>query len=618
MLDQLRQGAQGWVSKLLMAVLVLSFAIWGIGGFQGYHADRLASVGNAEVTVREFSRFYEQARRNSQESGREVNPEQVLSAVMTNAALDDAASEYGLGVSNDRVATEIAKNPAFQNTDGTFDRQRFAAILDNAGMNRDDFVHDVKRQLVRGQIADTVGAGLEVPQPLVAALYRLQNEERSVSFVVVDASAIQPVGAPGNADLQAYFDANKDRFRAPEYRKLGLLTLDPTKIADPASIKDEDVSAEYDRRKESLTQPERRRVEQIRFDTADAATAAFKTIEGGKTFAEAATAGGKEVTDLGVKTKAEMIDPAVAEVAFKAEVNKPMLATEGALEPSIVMVTSIEPETVTSLADAAPNIRQELAVRAARESAHDLYDKVEDERAGGATLEEAAAKLKLPYRVIDAVSADLKSPDGKPVEDIDNGAAVVKEAFESDVGVENSPVRGTGDSWVFFDVLESTPARDRTLDEVRADVVAAWTGKETQDRIAKLADSLFDRLKAGASLESVGAEVKKPVMTAEGLKRNGANPNLTENAISQAFAGPEGHVANADGVGDARILLKVDKVSAPAFFADAADSKQIQQQISQALRNDLLSTYNRQLLSSRPTSINDVAFRQLTGQAQTQ
>src|SRR4051794_29312459 len=63
MLDQLRQGAQGWVSKLLMAVLVLSFAIWGIGGFNGYHADRLASVGNAEVSVQEFSRLYEQARR---------------------------------------------------------------------------------------------------------------------------------------------------------------------------------------------------------------------------------------------------------------------------------------------------------------------------------------------------------------------------------------------------------------------------------------------------------------------------------------------------------------------------------------------------------------------------
>ena len=46
MLDQLRQGAQGWVSKLLMGLLVLSFAIWGIGGFQGYHADHAGAVGN--------------------------------------------------------------------------------------------------------------------------------------------------------------------------------------------------------------------------------------------------------------------------------------------------------------------------------------------------------------------------------------------------------------------------------------------------------------------------------------------------------------------------------------------------------------------------------------------
>ena len=64
-------------------------------------------------------------------------------------------------------------------------------------------------------------------------------------------------------------------------------------------------------------------------------------------------------------------------------------------------------------------------------------------------------------------------------------------------------MRGTGESWVFFDVLDTTPARDRTLDEVRADVVAAWTAKETEDRITKLGDSLFDRLKTGASLESL-------------------------------------------------------------------------------------------------------------------
>jgi len=341
-------------------------------------------------------------------------------------------------------------------------------------------------------------------------------------------------------------------------------------------------------------------------------------MQAGEAFDVVATATKKEVTDLGVKTKAEVLDPAVAEAAFKAEANKPVLVTEGALQPSVALVTSIEPETVTSLAEATPEIRKDLAVQAASDKAPDLYDKIEDERAGGATLEEAAAKLKLPYRVIDAISADLKAPDGKLVEGIDNGAAVMKEAFESDVGVENSAVRGSGESWTFFEVLGITPARDRTLDEVHKDVVAAWTAAETQKRIGELADSLFTKLKGGATLASLATEINKQVQTLEGVKRNASMPPLTENAVNQAFAGPEGHVANAEGDGNAHILLKVDKVTAPAFFADAADSKAIQEQVSQALRNDLLTTYNRQLLASRSTTINDAAYRQITGQSQTQ
>ena len=94
MLDQLRQGAQGWVSKLLMALADPQLRDLGhFGGFQGYQADRLASVGDAEVTVRDFSRVYDQARRNAQQQGRQVNPDQVLQAVMLNAALDDAAGQ---------------------------------------------------------------------------------------------------------------------------------------------------------------------------------------------------------------------------------------------------------------------------------------------------------------------------------------------------------------------------------------------------------------------------------------------------------------------------------------------------------------------------------------------
>ena len=184
-----------------------------------------------------------------------------------------------------------------------------------------------------------------------------------------------------------------------------------------------------------------------------------------------------------------MLDPAVAEAAFKAEVNKPVLVTEGALQPSIVH-GHLDRAGIGAFAcrgGSAASARISPSAPRAR-ARDDLYDQVEDERAGGATLEEAAAKLKLPYRVD---RRDLGRSEGARTASWSRtsttAAAVVKEAFESDVGVENSPVRGVGESWVFFDVLEIIPARDRTLDEVRDEVVAAWTdeGDRRPDRQAR-------------------------------------------------------------------------------------------------------------------------------------
>jgi peptidyl-prolyl cis-trans isomerase D len=102
------------------------------------------------------------------------------------------------------------------------------------------------------------------------------------------------------------------------------------------------------------------------------------------------------------------------------------------------------------------------------------------------------------------------------------------------------------------------------------------------------------------------------------VKRNVPAAGLSANAVNQAFAGPEGHVAAAEGSGTDRILLQVDRVIAPAFFPEAADAAAIREQLGEALKNDLLVTYNRQLLDTRTTSVNSAVYQQLTGQQQTQ
>ena len=111
MLDTLRQGAQSWVSKLLMGILVISFGIWGIAGsVQGYGTSTVATVGGESVTVPEFARAQEQYQRSAQASGREVNPDQVLQQLLLGAALDDEARGFNLGISDDRIAREAVES----------------------------------------------------------------------------------------------------------------------------------------------------------------------------------------------------------------------------------------------------------------------------------------------------------------------------------------------------------------------------------------------------------------------------------------------------------------------------------------------------------------------------
>ena len=613
MLDRLRQGAQGWVSKLLMLLLVLSFGIWGVSGqLSGYGAGTVATVGDQEITVPEFARAQERLQR----AGQQAAPEQVLNQLIMTAALDDAAQSVNLGVSDDTVAKRIAADPTFQGQGGSFDRDRFTALLQNAGMDTNDYVLDVRQQTIRGQIASSVGAGVGVPQPLVEALYRFQNEERALSYVVVDQAAIEPVGQPDDAALQGFFEANQERFRAPEYRRLAFVTLDPAALAKPETVTEEEIAAEYQRRLPTLTRPERRRIEQVRFESREAAEQALASLAGGSDLGPVAQSRGLALADLdqGLKTQAEFLDPAVAQTAFAAQPNVVVPVLEGAIEPSLIKVTAVEPGSVTPLAEIAPRLRDEIAGRKARDAVQNVYDEVEDQRAGGAPLQEIAAATSLPFREVPAVAADGTAPDGTQVPDLPARDQLLTGAFESDVGVENNPVRFGDSGFVFYDVVEIIPARDRTLDEVRPAVVSAWQAEETANRVNQRADGALKRLQAGEPIQAIAAELNKPVQIAENIRRGGPAPGLSANAVAQAFAGPEGHVANAEAdQPPARILLRVDRVTAPAYFAEAADAQAIRTQLSAALSNDLMQSFNRDILQGRETTINQAVFSQITG-----
>jgi len=632
MLDSMRQAASGWTAKVLLGLLVLSFAIWGVSGqFFGYGTGTVASVGEAEVTAISFDRALRQRmlalgqqlqRGVSLEQARGLGiPEQVLAELIGQAALDDQARLFNLGVSEDTLVREIAANPAFQSVGGTFDRTRFQAVLRNASTTEDAYIADLKGTIVRRQLAGAIAGDIAAPKPLTEALYRYQNETRTISYLMVGQDTIEPVGEPDEAALASYFEQNKWRFTAPEYRKLGMIAIDPKSAADPAAVTAEDVKAAYDSRISEFSKAERRKVQQIRYGDEDAARAAMGLAETGTDMVELAKANNlsERDIDLGLKTRAEIVDSAVANAAFKAPVDQIVAVYDGTLGPALIRVTQIEAGSITPLEQVEDRLRREIAEQAAQDKVLELFDAIEDERAGGSTLAEIAAKLDLTYRRVDGVAADGSAPDGTAISDLPEQQALLFDAFQSDIGVENDALRSGNDGFVFYEVLDITGDRERTLEEARADAVAAWQAEEISVRIGARAEALLERLKEGARLAAIASDIGGTVKTATDVKRSGEAKGLSANAVAQAFAGPEGHLANAEADdGPERFILRVDAVSAPAFFAESQDAEFITTQLGQALQNDILQAYSGHLLNQRKTTVNSAVYRQLTGQTQAQ
>jgi peptidyl-prolyl cis-trans isomerase D len=148
-------------------------------------------------------------------------------------------------------------------------------------------------------------------------------------------------------------------------------------------------------------------------------------------------------------------------------------------------------------------------------------------------------------------------------------------------------------------------------------VVAAWRAEESVRRLAERSDELMQRLQEGEELEAIAEEIGAEVQTAEGITRIGDTAGFSRNAVAQAFAGPRGHVANADGAErGSRILLRVDNVVTPAFFAESQDAEGLDRALAQALTSDIVQAYTGHLMQTRSTSVNSALYAQMTGQSQ--
>ncbi|SSC73360.1 unnamed protein product [Ciceribacter sp. T2.26MG-112.2] len=619
MLEVLRKGARTLVAKMLMLLLVASFGIWGISASLFNTAtDTVISVGDQKVSASEFSLAYQRqlaelGRRFGQQLTTEQAkalgvPSQVYAQLAAGAALDQLSQDMNLGLSKDRLAELIAEDPAFKSETGQFDRNLFTTRLRNAGLREDDYILERSKVAMRSQIVEATSDGFLAPKTLIDALKAYRNQTRDVSYLLLTNANIDPIKAPDEATLAAWFETVKARYRAPEYRSFAYVKLEPSDIADKAAISDEAIRQDYEARKKTYEIAGTRTIEQLSFETREMAEAALAELKSGMSFDQLVADQGKTASDvlLGEFSRDKLPDPVLADAAFAVTAEGATTdVVDGALGPVILRVTNIKEGRTRTLDEVKEEIREALAEAAAMEDIATVHDQFEDLRAGGSTLEEAATQLNLKPFIVKASDRNGKDENEADVPNLPERDALLAEVFQTDVGVEALPVNIGNDGFIWLEVKDIVAERDRTLEEVREKAAADWTAEQQKIALGAKAEGLKERAAKGETLDAIAGELGIAVEFKVGIRRQTEDAVLGPAAVTAAFGGAVGMVASAPGADpETQILLKVTDVKdQPSTDALGNEDAQIAE-IANAAGDDILDQMVNRLQDDYGVTIN--------------
>lgn len=565
MLLEIRERAQGWVAWAIVILISIPFALWGIQSYLGVGSEpAVAKVDGTDISERQLNQNLQRTRMEMRERlGDAYDPElfeggalreRVLDQMIQTQVLLDASRQLGLRVADAVLRSAIAQEPAFQ-TEGRFDKAAYARVLQLQGLTPAVFEENLRLSLLQTQLERAVQETAFATQTEVDQSIRLIRQQRDIRFIKLPQSDFIPSEPASEAELQAFYDENAQRFRAPEQVKLSYLLLSTESLGADQTISETDLQALYEERAETLKTPERRELRHILFavpaDAQDAAAAQARDqaaavrerILAGEDFATLATefsddpvsasqGGALGQIERGVLDP--ILDPILDQAAFSLAVGELSEPIRSRFGYHLLEVTAIEASQVPTFAEVADDLRQELQSRSAEGIFYDYAERL------------ATLAYEVPDSLVPAAEELGLSVQTSDWFDRNGGVGifaspkVVSAAFSEEVLVggnnseliEPDPQRLEA---LVVRVDDHRPAAQRPFAEVRDDIVEQLNARKAAAAALNAAEDFVRRLEQGESLSEV-AEDKYPVETPGLIERQSGE--VPAPVVRQAFMLP--------------------------------------------------------------------------------
>lgn len=604
MLTSLRKSAGNWFTRIFLIILVISFAIWGVADFLNTSGEApLAKVAGTTITAQDYNgNFRRELFRLQQQYGPDFTTEraremgldrELLRQMLVAVMFDREAEQLSLTASDGTIAKSIRDNASFRDSLGQFDRNIFQRALNDNGFTEKEYLRRARMELTRQQLIAAIGSGVVVPQRIASAFYMMREEQRIADILYIPQNAAGKIPEPDNAALEAFHKANEAQFTAPELRQVSYLTLRPDDLAKTITPDEQELREQYDARLAEFTIIGMRNLQQFVLPDEAAAKAARARIKDGKDFEKVA----RETSGLSPKdmellevTK-QMLPADISEAVFalqEREISQPLKSPLGW---HLVRITAARAERVPPFEEVRDRIAADLALSRATDQAIELANRLEDARAGGASLEEVAKEFDLKLHVIAGIDRQGNGPDGKPVTNFPADPDFLTDVFEIEEGAESDLRENQEGGYYVLRTDSVTPAAVRPLADVRDEVASAWRAQAIGEKLQNMAEEMLKAAENGKPLAEIAAPHKLKITQSPPIGRDYNSEQISAALTAKLFAGKTGdsfaEPAPAGGYTIAR--LREIKTPSPQEQADAV--ARVGRELAKIYADDVLTQY---------------------------
>jgi len=518
-IQTMRDNSDGVVAKVIVGLIVVVFALFGMGSITTFLAPtpKVATVNGEDVTQQQMEVQVERSRRlllSQNPDPSAINEDQLRSDVLENlinrTLLTTAADDLGLAYGNSRLDAEIVNTPVFQ-VDGLYDPDQFQLVLNSAGFTPTGYRNEMRKDKLLAQLGTAVQSTAFMTEREAKRATSLSQQTRDVAYLRVVVDALESDVVVDEAEVQRYYESNPGLFMTDEMVDIGYIEIKRADLLEKVEVDEQALVDFFADTSEIYAEPERRRLAHILIEISDSqpeevakteVDGIYQQIIDGADFADLAKEfsddpGSAEIGgDLGFNAPGTFVDE-FEEVGYALSLNqmsKPVLTEFGY---HIIRLIDLEAAKEPVFAEVRDKVEAEYRQVGAEEMFVDLSSRLSEISFEATDLQEPADELGLELKSTGLVKRSTE-------EGIAANPAVINAAFAADVlqdGNNSTLIEITPNYHAVVRVNEYQPSELKPLETVSADVKAtlirekatALATEQAQAMVAMLEDGSITR-----------------------------------------------------------------------------------------------------------------------------